>query len=81
MLVGLDAQDEPIGVELLDRRFVKKRERRALETNGDFGGARHQPLASPQIERHPRPAPIVDEQTHRDIGFDLQIGRDVLSWR
>ncbi|OIQ68151.1 hypothetical protein GALL_502600 [mine drainage metagenome] len=35
-------------------------------------------LAGPQVERHTRPAPVIDTQFHRDIGFGARVRIDIL---
>ena len=68
-LVGLDVQDQIVRRQALDRRVAEQRERRLLELDGDLGAPLGKRLAGAQIERHAGPAPIVDHQLHRDVGF------------
>ena len=43
--------------------------RHGLELDGDVGAPRLQALAGAQVERHARPAPVVDFGAHRDEGL------------
>ena len=74
-LIGLNAQDQLVdgggaagGIEQVHRCLPK--------------GEHHladplwQPLAGAQIEGHPLPAPVVDEQLHRHVGFSGAVGID-----
>ncbi len=45
--------------------------------DGDLGGALRQPLAGPDVEGHPRPAPVVDRQPGRNERLGLRLGVDV----
>ena len=74
--IGLDAQHQKILRQAFDRHIAKQRERRAAESDGDFGLARAERLAGAQIERHAGPAPIIDRKPHGDIGFGHALRRD-----
>src|ERR1019366_846587 len=56
----LDLDDQRIGVQLVKWGFAKQLKGRAFELDGDLRVALRQTLARPKIERHSRPAPIVD---------------------
>ncbi len=56
---------------------AEHRERRLLEANCHFRALRSQGLASAQIERHAGPAPVVDGQLHRRVGFCDAGGIDI----
>jgi hypothetical protein len=75
--IGLQMQISRFGSNFIDRGFAKQHEGRALELNHDLGGALRQPLSRAQIERHVRPAPVVDEQLHRDERFGAGIRRHI----
>src|SRR5215831_2431549 len=75
--VRLDAQDHPVGIHLVDMRAAEQGVRRLVEADRDLGLALLQVLAGAQVERHARPAPVVDVQLPRHIGLDTRIGRDI----
>src|SRR5665213_1286207 len=66
--VRLDAQNQPV---FLDGAGVgvEDRVRNLAESDHDFGFAHRQPLACAHVERHPRPAPVVDLGLERDEGL------------
>src|SRR3546814_4312742 len=45
----------------------------------DLGAPHGQRLAGADVERHPRPAPVVDHALHGDVGLGEAVGRDVRS--
>ena len=47
--------------------------RRGTELDAHFAGAHRQVFAGAQIKRHAGPAPVVNEQFQRDVGFDVGI--------
>ena len=56
---------------------AKQHARCLLELDGNLGLARRHGLARADIERHVGPAPIVDEQLQRDVGFRPALRVDV----
>ena len=65
------------GGQSLDRGVAKECVGRLTELHRDLGRACRQVLAGAQIEWHAGPAPIVDAELERDIGFGCGIRRDV----
>src|ERR1700758_4623956 len=63
---GLDVQHQLVRHQVLDGRVAEKYEWRAPELDDDMRVARGHALASPEVERYIRPAPVVDLQLHRD---------------
>src|SRR5690349_19896683 len=61
-LVGLDAQDHPVGIHPLHVCAAEERVRSLMKTNSDLGPPALHPLAGAQIERNAGPAPVVDLQ-------------------
>ena len=47
--------------------------RRGTELNPHFAGAHRQIFSGAQIKRHAAPAPVVNEELDRDVGFDVGI--------
>ena len=74
--VGLDAHGQHVGFEPLFAR--EEHLRRALELDGDLGGALGQAFAVAQVERRARPAPVVDVQLEHDERLGPRVGRDLL---
>ena len=60
-----------IGFQGAYRRVAEEDKGRTLKLNGNLGVAGCHPLAGPQIERHSRPSPIINEQLDGDKGFGL----------
>jgi hypothetical protein len=73
----LNLQSHVVWREPFDRGIAKQREWRLLELDHDFAAPRRQRLTGSQIERHARPAPVVDRELERHIGFGQRLGRDV----
>ncbi len=68
-------QHQAIGLQPVHRGPAEQHKRRTLELDRNFGGALGQGFAGAQVEWHIRPAPIIDEQFHRDEGLSAGIGR------
>ena len=62
---------------MVDGRAAEHREGRLLELDRDLARLRLQRLAGAQIERHARPAPVVDVQLERDVGLGVAVGRNI----
>ena len=56
---------------------AEQRARHMLELDHDLGAPRRIGLAGAEVERHPGPAPIVDQQLDGDIGLRRAVGRHV----
>ena len=76
-LVRLDAEHQDIWGQSLDRGIAKKCIGRLTKLHRNFRGSGGKVLAGAQIERHTGPAPIIDAELERDIGFRCRIRRDV----
>src|ERR1700694_813096 len=48
----------------------------ALELGGDFGAGLGQAFAGANVERHICPAPVLNEQLQRYVGFRRRVGRN-----
>ncbi len=81
-LVGLDADGEQVGLNLLAGaaagHAVEDEQRRLLELDADLGGALLEPLAGAQIKRNARPAPVLNLQAQRRVGLRAGLGIDAL---
>ncbi len=75
--VGLNVNDQTIGLQVFYRGIPEEHERSAPEMNHYFRGSPLEALSGAQIERDARPAPVVDLQLHGDEGFRVGFGRDV----
>src|SRR6516225_1135189 len=72
-LVGLNADDQEILRQPVDRRVAKHGERSLLELDRHFSSLRLERLSSAEIERNTRPTPIVDHELERDVGFGCAV--------
>ena len=70
--VRLDADDEFV----FRRVLVEDRVRRGFEVDDDFGEAHRQVFAGADVKRHAAPAPVVDLQAQRHVGFGGAVRRD-----
>ena len=77
-LVGLDPDHHGVLAEVIIPVVTEQQVRCALEDHRDLRHAPAQPLAGPQVERHPGPAPGVDVHPDRGIRLGGGIGRDAL---
>src|SRR5690348_13883802 len=68
-LVRLDPDHQRVLAEFLGVGGGERQVRRALEDQRDLRHPPRQPLACPQVERHPGPAPGVDAEPQRRIGL------------
>ena len=68
-IVRLQVHQNPVGLELLDLGFAKQLLRRVFEADRHHGVALLHALAGAQVERHIAPAPVIDEQFQRRVGF------------
>src|SRR5712664_1332581 len=75
--VGLDVNDQAIGLQIFYRRVAKEHERSAAEMHDDFRGAPLEALSGAEIEGHSGPAPVVDLQLHGHERFGIRVRRDV----
>src|SRR4051812_27423042 len=76
-LVGLYAYDELVRRHVL-HRAAEELVRRGLELYRDFSDALREALARAYVERHARPAPVVEPHRHGCEGFGHGVGRNVL---
>src|SRR5262252_8482240 len=72
-LVGLNADDQEILRQPVDRRVAKHGERSLLELDRHFSSLRLERLSSAEIERDTRPTPIVDHELECDVGFGCAV--------
>src|ERR1700680_4273166 len=63
-------------MQLVKWSVAKQLKGRALELDGDLRVALRHPLARPEIERHARPAPIIDVELQGNEGLGARFGRD-----
>jgi len=75
-LVGLDADRQHVRLVRRARRCREQPVRRLLEHQRHLGDLLGHGLGGAQVERHPRPAPVVDEELHRDVGLGDRRGRN-----
>src|SRR5271165_5451994 len=80
-LVGLDLQDQYVGVQDVDRGIAEQRKRRVFEFYRYLGRAPRHPFAGPQIKRHPGPTPIIDFelQTSKSLGHAARVDTGLLA--
>src|SRR5215831_4460922 len=72
-LVGLNADDQEILRQPVNRRVAKHGERSLLELDRHFSSLRLERLSSAEIEWNTRPAPIVDHELECDVGFGCAV--------
>ena len=75
--VGLETEGKSIGIQFRAALGGEEHMRRGPKLNPDFAGAEWQGFASPQIERHTRPPPVIDQKLQSDKCFDTGVGRHV----
>src|SRR6185437_9155976 len=73
--IGTDPEAEII--QVLHRHRIEDLTWRRLEHDPDFGAGRGQLLAGAQIERHARPALVVDMQAQGNVGLYGGAGVDI----
>src|SRR5205085_1501665 len=77
-LVGLHPQDEGVGVETLGLVGGEGQMGDPVELHGHLRHPLGEVLAGADIDRDPRPAPVVDPQAHGDVGLGGGVGVDPL---
>src|SRR6202158_2225600 len=75
--LGLNMDDEAVGFQISYRRVTGQDEGSPAELDHDLRRASREPLSRAQIERHARPAPVVDLQFQSDKRFRVRIRRDI----
>ena len=75
-LVGLDPEDEEVGLGEVLRIAPEHEVRRALELHGDLARPLGQALAGAQIEGHARPPPVVHGELERGVRLRDRLRRD-----
>ncbi len=73
-LVGLDREDDLVGLHADRPRALERQVGHRLERDGDLGQLARQALAGAQVERHPRPAPVGHLEPQRGIGLGARVG-------
>src|SRR6266436_3696825 len=73
--VGLNVNDQLVGLQIGDLGLSKQYEGRSPKLDGNLCRAPLQALSRPQIERHAGPAPVVDLQLQSNIGLGVRCGR------
>src|SRR5262249_47403520 len=68
-LIRLDAQRQDVRGQSLDRGVAKEGVGRLTKLHRDLGVAGGEILAGAEIEGYAGPAPVVDAELERDIGF------------
>ena len=68
-LVGLDAQRDDVGLDLLVGRAREQRLRRSFEMDRNFRQGAGQPFTGSQVKGHARPTPVLDAKLDRHVGF------------
>ncbi len=76
-LVRLDAHDQKVPGQPIDRRIPEHCKRRPFELDGNLGPSRFERLAGAQVKWNARPAPVVDHELKRNVGFGRTVGPDV----
>ena len=71
-LIGLKPERQGVGIELIFGR--EENVGSALELDADLAGAEGQILASPNVEGHTMPAPVIHKEAHRQEGLDMRVG-------
>src|SRR2546426_3607458 len=72
----LNLDDQRVRMQLVKWSVPKQLKRRTFELDGDLRVALRQPLARPQIERHSRPAPIIDVELQGHERLTARFRRD-----
>src|SRR5712691_10688455 len=75
--LGLYPKSDGVGVELLGGLAPECQVRRAVELDANLRRALGHALAGADVERDPRPPPVVDEESHRHEGLGQRALRDV----
>ena len=76
-LLGLNVNDQAVGLQVSNAGISKEHERGAAELDDDLRHAPREALAGAKIKRHAGPAPVIDEQFQGDESFCVRIGSDV----
>src|SRR5258708_1866777 len=75
--LGLNMDDEAVGFQIFYRGVAEQDEGSPAKLDHDLRRALREPLSRAQIERHARPAPVVDLQFQSDKCFGIRIRRDI----
>ena len=70
--IRLDAEDEFV----FRRTLVKDGVRRGFEVDDDFGETQRQVFAGADVKGHTAPAPVIDLQAQRHVGFGAAVRGD-----
>ena len=75
-LHGLDAEQNPVGLQLFDTGLAKQLLGRILEADGNHRAVFGHAFPGAQVEGDAAPAPVVDVQFQRGVGFRGAVFRD-----
>ena len=67
--IGLDVDDQLIGLQFFDGVSLKEPEGRLAELDGDLRHPLGQSFSGPEVKWHPGPAPVVNHETEGNIGL------------
>src|SRR5262249_47797809 len=73
---GVEPDDEFARIRRVESGYVQPQLRRLTEDQPDLGLCHWKPLAGPDEDRYPLPAPVLDVQPQRGVRFGGRVGRD-----